>query len=135
MSPPTPDPEPTKKLKAPARPWVAVPVERERYPLFPATEAPVEKASRPETPAEVMLADDTVIDPVAPLTLSPLLIRTEPPTAGDRDAPADNTMSPADPELLVPTSTLTLPLRPLVANPLRSKSQPELPDADDPVTS
>jgi hypothetical protein len=145
---------PTIKLMAPDL-CSDAPDDSATKPVLPLALAPVLMIRLPDAPADSTLAVHTTTDPDDELTLLPLDTCSAPPTGPLVDVPPDSTTAPparngADvpaleppvitmvrttPESPEPTTTLTLPPRPLVIKPARTCSQPVLPVRDVPELS
>jgi hypothetical protein len=138
---------PTKTLMEPPLPLDELPVVNAIQPLFaPGAAAlpPVLSNSVPDTPVVDASADASTTLPDPELLLSPLKMRTEPPTFVVECAPAVRDTAPpplvvpvdpppatnsaaAAPDDDAPTTTLTAPATPLVTAPLVISSQPLFP--------
>ena len=117
----------------PVTPPVELPVWTAIQPEFPDPDIPVESCNEPEFPCDQAAELVTTTLPEPADWLLPEEIVTPPPRPVAREAPADNTIPPATPELLLPTMRLTAPADPPVEAPLVTCTHPVLPEEAAPV--
>ena len=118
----------------PVTPPVELPVWTAIQPEFPDPDIPVESCNEPEFPCDQAAELVTTTLPEPADWLLPEEIVIPPPIPMALEAPADSTIPPATPELLLPTMRLTAPADPPVEAPLLTCTHPVLPEEAAPVT-